>query len=107
MRSSSWFDRNNFDDNKEYTIKALDKFDIKKYHFVNDSYGCLALLIELGLNSYRIEVNYDDKVFEIYKKLVRRTGQRHAKEYLKLTKTFDRDCIFNAIKWVKHDSEML
>lgn len=102
-----WFDRNNFDTNKEYALKVLEKFDIKKYYFVIDLYGNLALLIDLGLNTYRIEVNDDNKVLEIYKKLIRRAGQRHKKEYLKLVKTVDKDCIYSSIRWIKNDSELL
>lgn len=107
MGNSSWFDRNNFDNNKEYTKKILEKFDLKKYHFVNDSCGCLALLIEVNLNSYRIEINSYDKISEIYKKEYRRLGQRHPKEYMRLIKTYDTDCIYNSIRWVKNDSDKL
>ena len=106
MAHSGWFDRNNFRTNEEYTIKVLDKFDIKKYHFTNDAYGCLALIIDLGLNTYRIEINRDCSTLEIYKKLTRRTGQRHVKEYLRLV-SMDRDGIYNTIKWIKNDSVKL
>ena len=106
MSNSGWFDRNNFRTNEEYTIKVLDKFDIKKYHFVNDAYGCLALIIDLGLNTYKIETNRDCSTLEIYKKLIKRTGQKHPKEYLKLV-SIDRDSIYSSIRFVKNDSKKL
>ena len=104
MAHSKWFERNNFEENMDYTLKVLLKFDIRKHHFVNDSYGNLALLIDYGINSYRIETNDSTSEVEIYKKCIRRTGQRHPKEYLKLIKTFKIDCIYESIKFVHHDS---
>lgn len=106
MGRSGWYERNNFDDNNDYARKVLEKFDIKRYHFVSDGYGCLALLINLGVNSYRINVNYDDSLMEVYKKIYRRTAQRHKKEYMKLVKTIETDGIYNSIKFIKRDSEI-
>lgn len=104
---SSWFKVNSFDNNEEYTEKVLKKFDIKKYHFVIDQYGCLALLIELGMNSYRIEADIDNCEMIIKKKNIRRLGQKHPKEYMREIKKFDKDAIYESIKFVKKDSEML
>ena len=106
MAHSGWFDRNNFRTNEEYTIKVLDRFDIKKYHFESDGYGGLALIINLGLNTYKINISRDYSSLEIYKRLIKRTGQKHPKEYLRLI-NIDRDGIYSSIKWIKNDSVKL
>lgn len=103
---SNWYKRNNFDDNKGYTNKILEKFNIKKFHFVTDTYGCSALLVNIGLNSYRLVVNYDDNKIEIYKKKTLRLSQKHKKEYLKLVHSINTDAIYSSIKWIKNDSEL-
>ena len=104
---SSWFRLNNFDDNLEYTKKVLRKFNIDKYHFVNDGYGGLALLIEIGLNSYRIEVDMDRCEMIIKKKRLRRIKAKHPKEYMDVIKKFTHDGIYESIRFVEFDSKML
>lgn len=106
MRCSTWYKLNNFKDNENYCKKILEKFNIKKYHFVNDSFGSLALIIDLGLNSYKVEIDKVECKMVIKKKLTRRNAQKHPKEYLKIVKTIDKDCIYNAISWISNDSKI-
>ena len=42
----------------------------------------------------------------IKKKDTKRKAQKHPKEYLKIVKTIDRDCIYNAINWISSDSKI-
>lgn len=101
---ANWFKMYNFEDNEERTIKVLNKFGIEKYHFVADN-GTLALLIEKGLNSYRIELNDYDNEMLVLKKQVRRKAQRHTKEYMRIVARFDNDCIYNSIRFCALDNE--
>jgi len=104
---TNWYNRHNFDDNMDYTLKVLDKFNIKKYHFVTDAYGHSALIIDIGLNNYRIEI--DDYVCEmvILKRNITRRGSRHPKTYMDEVKRFKKDCCYDGIKWCSKDSERL
>ena len=100
---TSWYTRHNFDDNMDYTLKVLDKFNIKKYHFVTDAYGHSALIIDIGLNNYRIEI--DDYVSEmvIKKKKVTRKGNRIPKEYMGIVKIYKKDCIYESARFCSQD----
>jgi hypothetical protein len=88
----------------DYTLKVLEKFNIKKYHFVTNMYGQSALIIDIGLNSYRIDI--EDYLCEmvIMKKIIVRKAQRHPKEYWVEIKRFKTDCIYCSIREVKNDS---
>lgn len=106
MSSKEWYKLHNFSDNMNYCRKVLSKFDIHKYHFVNDGYGGVALLIELGLNSYRVEIDIDNCKMIIKKKQTRRMGQKHPKDYLKVVMAFNKDAIYNSIKWISLDNRL-
>lgn len=106
MNCSTWYKLNNFKDNENYCIKVMENFGIKKYHFVNDNFGSLALIIELGLNSYKIEINKVECRMVIKKKLTKRNAQKHSKDYLRIVKTIDIGCIYNAINWISNDSKI-
>ena len=98
---SSWYKLYNFDDNKERTKKILEKFGIEKYHFVTIQ-GETALIIDINLNNYRLEL-FDGEM-AIRKKKYTRKASRHKKEYLEIVKSFDNDCIYNALKFCAIDS---
>lgn len=102
---SSWFKLHNFDDNLEYTKKVLKKFNIDKYHFVTDMYGCLALIIDINLNTYRIDVDMDNCEMVIRKKRIKYKAKRHPVEKLEPVKKIDKDCIWESIKWIVKDGE--
>lgn len=101
---ANWYRMYAFEYNEERTIRILKRFGIEKYHFVADG-NSLALLIEKGLNNYRIEVNSDDNEMVILKKKACRKGQRHIKEYMRPIARFNNDAIFNALKFVSEDNE--
>ncbi len=100
---TNWYSRHNFDDNMDYTLKVLDKFNIKKYHFVNDGYGNSALIIDIGLNNYKIKVDGYKQEMVILKKNVTRKGSKHVKEYLDVVKSYKNDCCYECIKWCSKD----
>lgn len=106
MRCLTWYKLNNLEDNENYCKKILEKFNMKKYHFVSDSFGSLALIIDLGLNSYKVEMDKINCRMIIKKKDIKRKAQKHPKEYLKIVRTVDRDCIYNAINWISNDSKI-
>jgi len=100
---TNWYNRHNFEDNMDYTLKLLEKFNIKKYHFVTDMYGGTALLIEIGLNLYRIELDRTVCEMVIKKRNVKRRSSRHPKTYMDEVKRFKKDCIFEVCKWCSQD----
>ena len=100
---TNWYNRHNFDDNMDYTLKVLEKFNIKKYHFMT-SYGQSALIIDIGLNSYRIYIKDYLCEMVILKKRIVRKAQRHPKERWIELKRFKTDCIYCSIREVKNDS---
>ena len=105
MNQQKWYHRNNFSDNIEYAEKVLKRFNISKYHFAYDN-GELALLIEQGLKKYKIVVNEDSCLMEIYRCDVHANFNKYTKENLVLKKTFNDDCIWNSIKWIAKDSKL-
>ena len=88
---TNWSNRHNFDTNMDYTLKVLEKFNIKKYHFVNDAYGESALIIDIGLNNYRIEVDCYKCEMVVKKRAITRRGGRHRKEYMSEVNKFKSD----------------
>ena len=105
MNLQKWFDRNNFEDNQDYTEKVLKRFNIQKYHFAYDS-GELALLIEQGLKKYKVVIDKNDYLMKIYRCEVHLNFTKHTKENMMLKKTFNDDCIWNSIKWIAKDSKL-
>ena len=103
---ATWLERYDFNDDKviERTEKMLEKFDIKKYHFVADG-STLALIVEINLNTYKLEIDDYKEEMVIRKKKYRRREQRQPKEYLSIVKSFKSDCIYNSITWVVRDSK--
>ena len=104
---TNWYSRQNFDDNMDYTLKVLEKFNIEKYHFVTDAYGNSALIIDIRLNNYRVEIDDYKCEMVIKKKKVIRKAQIHKKEYLIDIKSFKTDCIYQSIREVSRDSNKL
>lgn len=102
---ANWLRLYSFDDNMERTVKILKKFDITNYHFVMGN-GLLALLISVGLNSYRIEIDEVKKEVVVRKKQVRRREKIHAKEYMRIVASFNNDGLYSSIKWVWEDSKI-
>lgn len=103
-KAELWFNRNNFEDNQEYTEKVLTKFNIQKYHFIYDKYGNLSLLIENGLKKYKVMINSIKCIMEIYRCEVH-SFSKYTKENMVLKKTYSDDCIWNCIKWVAKDNK--
>lgn len=113
-----WFERNSFDKNQDLVEKILNRFNVKNYHFVNDSYGNLALIITKNLKKYRLEIyqkEYYDKDFErnetesymIIKRCeVHRNGQKHSKEYMVEKKRIYEDCLWCSIRWIAKNSKL-
>lgn len=102
-----WFQLNNFDTNQDYTEKILKKFNLQKYHFVYDKYGNLALLVEQNLKKYKIVVDEVDLSLKIYRCDVHNNFEKHTKENMSLKKKFYNDCIYNSIKWISKNSQIL
>ena len=105
MTLQKWFKRNNFGDNQDYAEKILQRFNIQKYHFAYDN-GELALLIEQGLKKYKIIIDKDKGLMEIYRCEVHPNFTKYTKENMMLKKTFNDDCIWNSIKWIAKDSKL-
>jgi hypothetical protein len=98
----------------EYTKKVLRNFNINieedkknKYHFVTDKYGCSALIININLNTYRIDVDMDRCEMVISKKRIKYKAKRHPIEKWDVIKKVDKDCIYCSVRWVVNDSEKL
>lgn len=118
MSSERWFNRNSFDMNYDMAVKILKRFNIEDYHFVNDSYGNLALIITKNLKKYKLEIHqtdYFDKDFKrmetsscmiIYRFKVHRSAQKHFKEYMEEKKRILEDCIYVGIRWVANNSKL-
>lgn len=104
MASSKWLKRHSFDLNMDYTEKILRKFNIVKYHFGAGEYGHSALIIDHNLGSYRIEVDDIKEVMIVKKKMYKRMGQKHPKEYMEVIGTYSSDCIYDSIKTVVRNS---
>ena len=98
-----WFKMYSFDDNDERTKKLLEKFGIKKYHFITIN-GTKGLIIEINLNVYQLEADYIKEEVRIRKKKYTRKSQRRQKEYLEVVKSYNNDCLYNSIKFVAEDS---
>lgn len=105
MNAQKWLNRNSFENNQEYAEKVLNRFCIKKYHFAYSN-GGLSLLVEQGLKKYKILVNEDKCLMEIYRCDVHVNFTKHTKENMILRKIFDDDCIWNSIKWIAKDSKL-
>ena len=103
-RHEDWQKRNSLTYRQDYTENLLKMFEITRYNFVMDKYGGLALLIECGVKTYRIEVNDEKELVEVYKKTICRNGQKHPKEYFNFTKGFKFDGIYLSLKFIKDDS---
>ena len=99
----SWIELYDFEINKERTIKLLKKFGIDKYHFIMIN-GLMALLIDINLNTYRIELLPYENEAVIRKKQVTRKGARHSKEYMRIVQSFNDDICYQCIKWIAEDS---
>lgn len=100
---ATWYSLYNFDDNKERTKKILEKFGIEKYHFVTIQ-GESALIIDINLNNYRLELLENEMV--IRKKKYTRRSQIHKKEYMEIIKSYSNDCIYSSIKFCVEDSKI-
>ena len=98
-----WFEMYSFDNNKDRTKKLLEKFGIKKYHFITID-GIDGLIIEVNLNVYQLEIDPFKDELRVRKKKYKRKSQKHPKEYLQVVKSFNNDCIYNSIKFVAEDS---
>jgi len=98
-----WFKLYSFDENEERTKKILEKFGIKKYHFITIN-GIKGLIIEINLNVYQVEVDDLKKEVRIRKKKYTRKAQKHNKEYLECVKSYESDCIYNSVKFCAEDS---
>ena len=101
-----WFKDNNLSDNQMYAEKILEKFKLYKYHFVYDAYGNLSLLIENNLKKYKININRKKHLMEIYRCEVHIQFKKCTKENMILKKSFEENCIFNAVKWIAKDSHI-
>ena len=100
-----WIKRNNFENNQEYAEKVLKRFNIEKYHFAYEQ-GDLVLLVEQGLKKYKIKINKNNCLMEIYRCDVHVNFTKHTKENMMLKKAFNDDCIWNSIKWIAKDSKL-
>lgn len=89
--------------NENRVEKLLRYYHIHKYHFVADG-DTVALLIEINLNTYRIELDDYKEEMVIRKKTYRRREQKHAKEYMSIVKSYKNDCIKNSLEWIILDS---
>lgn len=102
---ASWYKLSSFDENEERTKKILEKFGIDRYHFVTIN-GFRALIIDINLNNYRIEVDDYNEELLVRKKKYTRRGQRHKKEYMEVIRSFKNDAIYSSIKFVSEDSQL-
>lgn len=98
-----WFETYSFDNNKDRTKKLLEKFGIKKYHFITID-GIDGLIIEINLNVYQLEVDAFKEEIRIRKKRYTRKSHKHSKEYLECIKSFSNDATYLSLKFVAEDS---
>jgi len=99
---ATWHKLSSFDENEERTIRILKKFNIDKYHFVTID-GLKALIIDINLNNYRIEIDDYNEEVRVRKKKYTRRCSRHPKEYMEIIKSFKNDAIYSSIKFVSED----
>lgn len=97
-----WYDRNSFENNEDYAIRVLERFGISKYYFIADGYGGLSLLISKNLHSYKIDCDKNREEMVIKRKV-----KKNEKEYLREVKSFKIDSIYEVIKWIFKDSQMV
>ena len=102
---ANWINLYSFENNEERTVKILKKFGIENYHFAINN-GSLALLINVGLNSYKLEIDEYNQELVVRKKIYKRREQKHTKEYMRIVNSFKNDCLYLAIKFVCEDSKL-
>ena len=95
-----------FDLHEERTIRILKKFGIEKYHFVT-TYGVTSLIVDIGLNNYRIEPHMYEGKMVILKKKISRRGQKHQHERMDIIASFDNDAIYNSIRACSMDNTLI
>ena len=101
-----FLNRYDFDKNRSRTEKILERFDIKKYHFT--AVGNLtSLTIVLSRYIYMIELDDYNKEMVIKRKKTVGLAPKKSKEYAPIVKRFNKDCIYNSIKWVLEDNKVL
>lgn len=101
--------RYDFDINRNRTEKILERFDIKKYHFMPTytNSELTSLVIQLGLHTYVIELDDYRREMVIKRKKVVGLALKKSREYAPIVKKFNKDCIYNSIKWVLEDNKVL
>lgn len=101
----NWESRNNLETNQEYLEKVLKRFDIDKYHYIYTN-GEVSLIIEKNLKKYKVLVNNQKRVLEVYRCDVHSSFAKHTKENFKFKTSFKDDCIWNSIKWIYKDCKI-
>lgn len=101
-RNELWIKQYDFEKNEEYILKLFKKFNIDKYHLTMNN-GNTDVIISVGLNTYKIEINKYEMELVLYKEEKRRLGQRHPKSYLRPIKVFKDDIWYNVCKFISKD----
>lgn len=101
-----WFDLYNYDKNEDSINKIFKRFDINNYHAIWDGF-CTSVIVEYKLKIYKLELREDTMEMNIYRKEVRRRGQKSTKEYMPLKKNgIHNDPWYNSCKWIIENSEL-
>ena len=101
---ANWISLNGFDGNEDRVEKILKQFGINKYHYTIVN-GLTALIIEINLNVYWLEIDDFNEELVIRKKTYTRRNQRQRKEYMSIIKSFKNDCLYMGIKYVANDGK--
>lgn len=101
-----WLKSYNFDDNIDKTLKIMKDFNIDRYHFsvVN---GQTSLIVDVGLNNYKIELDVYKKEMIVKKKQFMRRGSKNQKEYMRTVYRVSENCIYKSIEWINKNSKKI
>ena len=98
-----WINHYSVNKNEEYIIKLMKLFKIKNYNFTYNRYGEMDIHLTYNAIEYRLEINEDDESLFLYKKIIKRKGQKHPKTYSKLIKKFKDDVWYKSLKYISEE----